>query len=154
MLTPYHTNKDPKQVHPVGYAWYDDVIVPTQPIAMINGATPPTTPTIDSTPPSLTNISVSSITATGATITWTTNEPADSQVEYGVSTSYGNQIAVDTPRGTSHSQTISGLSDRNCLQLPRQISCRGAGTSSRFQRQRWVNDMPAFVFSGRISFVI
>jgi hypothetical protein len=33
-LTPYHTRKDPTHVHPVGYTWYDDVIISTQPIRM------------------------------------------------------------------------------------------------------------------------
>ena len=31
-----------------------------------------------------------SITATGATITWTTNEASDTQVEYGTTTAYGS----------------------------------------------------------------
>src|SRR5439155_114487 len=51
MLTPYHTRKDPAQTHPVGYTWYDDVIVSTQPIAMANGSTPP--PSSDTTPPTV-----------------------------------------------------------------------------------------------------
>ena len=39
MLTPYHTKKDPAQVHPIANTWYDDVIVSTQPITMV-GSTP------------------------------------------------------------------------------------------------------------------
>ena len=30
---PYHSNKDPRQVHPVGYTWYDELIVSRQKIA-------------------------------------------------------------------------------------------------------------------------
>src|SRR5437660_1077903 len=37
----------------------------------------------DTSAPAITNVSVSNITQTAATLTWTTNEPADSQVEYG-----------------------------------------------------------------------
>ena len=35
MLTPYHTHKDPTQVHGTGYVWYDDLIVSAKPIAMV-----------------------------------------------------------------------------------------------------------------------
>lgn len=43
------------------------------------------------------------------TVSWTTNEPATSWVEWGLSTSYGNSAGDDTLR-TSHSATMSGLS--------------------------------------------
>jgi hypothetical protein len=33
-VTPYHTNKDSSQVHPVGFTWIDSIIVSTQPIPM------------------------------------------------------------------------------------------------------------------------
>jgi chitodextrinase len=62
------------------------------------------------TGPVISNVAASGITTSGATITWTTDKPADSQVEYGLSTSYGNQTMRDTTLVTSHSQTISGLS--------------------------------------------
>jgi hypothetical protein len=32
-LLPYHTNKDPSQVHPTGFTWYDELIISTTPIA-------------------------------------------------------------------------------------------------------------------------
>ena len=32
-LLPYHTNKDPSQVHPTGYTWYDELIISTNQIA-------------------------------------------------------------------------------------------------------------------------
>lgn len=60
--------------------------------------------------PTISNISSSNITSNGATITWTTNEVADSQVEYGLTTNYGSQTTLDTNKVTSHSQNISGLS--------------------------------------------
>jgi hypothetical protein len=108
LLSPYHTRKDPTRAHPVGYTWYDDVIVSTQPIAM--GGSTLTPPTVDTTAPSITSITASSITSSGVTVTWTSDEAADSQVDYGVSTSYGNQSSLDSSLVTSHSQTISGLS--------------------------------------------
>lgn len=65
----------------------------------------------DTTPPSISAVTAGSITQTGATITWTTNEAADSQVKYGTTSSYGSQTTVSdtTTRVTSHSVTITGL---------------------------------------------
>jgi len=65
---------------------------------------------LDLTPPAVSLISVVSITASGATINWTTNELADSQVEYGLTTSYGSQTILESSLAISHSVVISGLS--------------------------------------------
>ena len=65
--------------------------------------------TTDETPPTITNIQVSNITQTTAKITWTTDEPATSQVEYGKTESYGNQTTLDPDLVTSHSVNLSGL---------------------------------------------
>jgi len=43
------------------------------------------------------------------TITWTTDVPADSQVQYGPTTTYGGTTALDRTLVTSHSVTITGL---------------------------------------------
>ncbi len=64
----------------------------------------------DTTAPSITGVAASGITASGATITWTTDEPASSQVEYGLTASYGSTTTSDTNMVTSHSVTLSGLS--------------------------------------------
>ena len=47
--------------------------------------------------------------ATGGTVSWTTSEPADSQVEYGVTASYGSSIATNSSMVTAHSVTLGGL---------------------------------------------
>jgi Purple acid Phosphatase, N-terminal domain len=57
----------------------------------------------------ITSIASSGITSAGATISWSTNRPADSLVEYGLTTSYGNQVSLKT-MVTSHQLTLSGLS--------------------------------------------
>src|SRR5437762_2004952 len=62
----------------------------------------------DTTPPTFSAVAASS-TEVSATITWTTNKPATSQLEYGLLISYGSQTPVDTALVTSHSLTISGL---------------------------------------------
>jgi len=63
----------------------------------------------DQTPPVISGILASDITQTGATITWTTNEPATNQVEYGLTTSYGSTTNLDENLATSHSVSLSGL---------------------------------------------
>ncbi|MBI2067869.1 MAG: fibronectin type III domain-containing protein [Deltaproteobacteria bacterium] len=64
----------------------------------------------DTIGPSISGISVSGITDTQATIAWTTNEDANSQVEYGPSIAYGLSTALDSALVTGHSQNLTGLS--------------------------------------------
>ncbi|MDD5687129.1 MAG: carbohydrate binding domain-containing protein [Elusimicrobia bacterium] len=63
----------------------------------------------DTTPPIMTNVASSDITWNSAVINWLTNEPSDSQVEYGLTTSYGNSSVLDTVKVTNHSVNITGL---------------------------------------------
>ncbi|POZ49864.1 fibronectin type III domain-containing protein [Methylovulum psychrotolerans] len=72
-------------------------IVPTQ----------ATTP--DTTPPVLGNIAPNSVSTNQATLAWTTNEPADSQVEYGATTAYGQSSSLDSNLTLNHSVNITGL---------------------------------------------
>jgi internalin A len=66
----------------------------------------------DKTAPTISGVSASGITQTGATITWTTDEPATSQVEYGLTTSYGSTATPSTDAlVTSHSVPLSGLDE-------------------------------------------
>ncbi|MFA5810231.1 MAG: Ig-like domain-containing protein, partial [Thermoleophilia bacterium] len=64
----------------------------------------------DTTPPTISSVLASNITSSGATITWSTNEAADSQVEYGLTTAYGSQTTLNATVVTSHSVVVSGLS--------------------------------------------
>ncbi len=68
-----------------------------------------TTSTPDTTPPVISNVSSGSISDTSATITWTTNEAADSLVDYGTTTSYGSSESSGS-LVTSHSIQLTGLS--------------------------------------------
>jgi len=63
----------------------------------------------DVTPPLISAILASGLTTSGATIAWTTDEPAGSQVEYGTTTAYGTSTALDARMLTGHSQVLSGL---------------------------------------------
>ncbi|MFC1877501.1 fibronectin type III domain-containing protein, partial [Thermodesulfobacteriota bacterium] len=63
----------------------------------------------DTTPPVIINIpGANSVTDTTATITWTTDEPSDSVVQYGLTTNYGSSRTLDTDV-VSHSVQIQGL---------------------------------------------
>src|SRR5882672_3056514 len=63
----------------------------------------------DVTPPLISAIVTSGITSSGATIAWTTDEPSDSQVEYGPTTAYGGSTALVTTLQTTHAAILSGL---------------------------------------------
>ncbi|MFA5128970.1 MAG: fibronectin type III domain-containing protein [Patescibacteria group bacterium] len=63
----------------------------------------------DITAPIISDIQVINITETGATIIWTTDEPANSKVEYGLTDSYELGEVSSTDFATSHSLVISGL---------------------------------------------
>jgi hypothetical protein len=65
-------------------------------------------PTVDTMPPIIKNVSASSETDTSAVITWTTNEPASGDIEYGKETEYG-LTASSAELTTDHSITLSDL---------------------------------------------
>ncbi len=65
----------------------------------------------DTTPPVISSVNSSGITDSGATITWTTDDPATSQVDYGPTPSYGYSTTPDSSLATSHTVTLTGLSN-------------------------------------------
>jgi len=65
------------------------------------------TPVPDEVPPVLSNIQ-SVASATGAIITWTTDEPATSRVSYGLSQSYGNMV-INDELVLDHAAELTGL---------------------------------------------
>src|SRR5262249_21270210 len=69
-----------------------------------------TAPPPDTTPPVITAVSSTGVTSTGATINWTTNEPADTRVEYGITTAYGSFTTLNPTLVTAHTQALTGLS--------------------------------------------
>jgi hypothetical protein len=68
----------------------------------------PSPPIADTTPPVIKDVSTSSETETGVTITWTTNEPANSNVEYGKETNYGLSVSLPDLT-TNHSIIVRDL---------------------------------------------
>jgi len=61
----------------------------------------------DVTPPVISNVQVA-VTATTALVTWDTDEPASSRVDYGLTSAYGDFV-VDSTLVTAHSILITGL---------------------------------------------
>jgi len=87
------------------------------------------TPPQDTTPPVISNVSTTNITSNSAVITWTTDESATSQVEYGSTTSYGNTTALDSSLVVSHSTALSGLSSNTTYHY-KVISQDSSGNSA------------------------
>lgn len=69
-----------------------------------------TTPVPDTTAPVISTVSSSSVSQTTATISWQTDEAADTQVEYGTTVAYGSSTALNGTLATTHGQTLTGLS--------------------------------------------
>lgn len=65
--------------------------------------------TADTVPPIISGLTVTAVSENSATVSWTTNEPADRQVEYGLTTSYGLQTPLDTRLAVTHTVVLSGL---------------------------------------------
>ena len=63
----------------------------------------------DTTVPVISAVTSANITSGAATITWTTNEASDTQIEYGLTTSYGSSTTLNSSLVTNHSQEISTL---------------------------------------------
>lgn len=65
--------------------------------------------TTDTTAPLISEIAVTDITATDARVTWKTDEPATSQVEYGLTTSYGSSTTLSATLTKNHSVELTDL---------------------------------------------
>jgi lysophospholipase L1-like esterase len=65
--------------------------------------------TADTLPPVISAVAATNATINSAMINWTTNEASDSQVEYGLTTSYGSVTALSATSVTNHSQAVTSL---------------------------------------------
>lgn len=80
---------------------------------------------VDSTPPVITAVSSSNVNGVSATVTFTTDENADTQIEYGTTTAYGSSTTLNSTLTTSHTQNITGLSSNT--QYHYRVKSRDAG---------------------------
>jgi hypothetical protein len=59
----------------------------------------------------ISNVGITNITSTGATITWTSSRPAQAQIGYGRASTYGQVTTLDTTfTSTAHTQSLINLS--------------------------------------------
>lgn len=79
--------------------------------------------------PVISGISTSTVSSSSATVIWTTDESASSQVQYGTDTSYGSESSLSSSLVTSHSVVLSGLSAGTTYHY-RVISTDGSGVTS------------------------
>ena len=82
----------------------------------------------DTTPPVISGVQATDIALTSATIIWTTDEPADSVVNYGNTTALG-LTASDASLVTSHSVSLGGLDPATTYYYEVQ-STDGAGNTA------------------------
>jgi hypothetical protein len=93
----------------------------------------------DKTPPEISDVSyIGSIN--DWTITWITNEPATSQVEYGITTDYGYITNEDNTYTSDHSVVINYPTDTPCHF--RVISKDRAGNQSVSDDNSWGGSPP------------
>ena len=111
----------------------------------ISGGTAATATSTSGVPPILTSISANP-TSTGATITWTTNEPADSTVNYGLTASYGS-IATSSGLTTSHTITLVGLLAGTTYHF-QAVSVDASSSFGTSSDQTFTTTAPGWVYSG------
>jgi len=63
----------------------------------------------DTSPPVISAVASRDVNQNGATITWTTNEPATSQIDYGLTAAFGSSTALNTDLVTGHTLVVAGL---------------------------------------------
>ena len=81
----------------------------------------------DTIPPQITQLQTAT-TPSSVSAAWTTNEPATSRIELGVTTSYGTPVQ-DAALVTDHSLTVSAL-DCGTLYHLRVLSADGSGNTA------------------------
>ena len=105
-----------------------------------NNGDPATIEATDTTAPVISAVASSDVTETEATISWTTDEPASSQVNYGTTTSYGSS-AGSGGYVTSHSITLTGLTAGTDY-FYQVVSTDEAGNTSVDETYSFTTDSP------------
>jgi hypothetical protein len=85
--------------------------------------------TTDTTPPVISGVTSRDVNQNGATVSWTTNEPSTSQVDFGSTSSYGSSTALNTNLDIAHTQVVAGLA-ANTTYHYRVRSTDAAGNSA------------------------
>jgi hypothetical protein len=85
---------------------------------------------IDITPAMLSNVTSGGTGTNSVALSWTTNEPSNTQVEYGPTTSYGRLSILNSSLVTNHNVDIVGLTP-NTLYHYRGISTDASGNLAK-----------------------
>ena len=96
--------------------------------------------------PVISGVSVGGISTNGATVTWTTDVAATSQVEYGTTTAYGTLTTINSTLATSHTVALASLTT-NTLYHYRVHSKNSSGVESisgdfAFQTSNLTDNIP------------
>ncbi|MBI2097646.1 MAG: fibronectin type III domain-containing protein [Candidatus Vogelbacteria bacterium] len=102
-----NTGLAPATAYTYAVAAYDAAGNPSAQSASVSATTQPAA---DITPPVISAVTVSAVSTSTATVAWTTNEPATSQVDYGFTAGYGQSTVPTTVLVTSHRQLLANLS--------------------------------------------
>ncbi len=85
--------------------------------------------TLDTTPPTVSLVTIAPITTSSASITWATTEVANGYIQYGTTDAYGSQTPLDTALSLTHSAPISELAP-NTVYHYRVVSSDEAGNTT------------------------
>ncbi len=104
--------------------------------------------------PVISSIATSSLTSTGVTISWSTDENSSTQIEYGLSSTYtaSTTLIDDTTYVTSHSQSLTGLTPNTTYHY-RVISRDPSGTIATSTNQTFTTSAAADTTAPTISSV-
>ncbi len=112
--------------------------------SITNGTYTLTAVPVDTTAPTISSILTTGVTTNSANISWTTNEASDTQVDYGLTTAYGQSTTLNTSPVTSHSVVLSGLSPGSTYNY-RVKSKDSAGNLSTSANQVFNTSAPAVI---------
>ncbi len=116
-LLPYHTNKDSSQAHPVGYTWYDELIISRNRIADPSAATSSPTPADTMRPTAPASLNATAASASRINLSWTASTDNVGVTGYRVNrdgTHVGTSAATSyadsgLSAGTTHSYNVSAV---------------------------------------------
>ncbi|MDP9050626.1 MAG: fibronectin type III domain-containing protein [Acidobacteriota bacterium] len=88
---------------------FDVISANSSAVSSVSGNVTFTTTSVTSKPPVISNVATTNVSQTAATVTWTTDQPSSSQVDYGTTTGYGSSSGLMATLVTTHSVTLAGL---------------------------------------------
>ncbi|MCL4872569.1 PKD domain-containing protein [bacterium] len=88
-----------------------------------------TSPAPDTAPPVVSNLLVKDVTSSSALATWTTDEPATTQVDFGLSGAFTSSTPLDSSLKTVHSVLLEGLQSYTAYSY-RAVSTDASGNTA------------------------